>query len=398
MTPFRGNQGKWLITLLIGLILIASISAVVWLWWNAPASTPGTAAGTTDLQTVLRGDDATAGGYGGYAQVTGPQPFQFPADHAAHPDYRSEWWYFTGNVTTPNGRSFGFQLTFFRFALAPSTSERASDWATRQAWMAHFAITDVRTDKHRAVERFQRGALGLAGASLTPVRIWLDNWFANGQAHSLFPMQLHADSAGMALDLQLISQKPVVLQGDHGYSRKSSEPGNASYYYSYTRLHAEGTLTIAGQTWPVSGTAWLDREWSTSALGPQQVGWDWFALQLDDGRDVMLYRLRRRDGTTSPYSGGVVVGPNGEVSHLSANDFQLTPRQWWRSPKTGIRYPVAWQVHVPSADLDMTVTARVADQEMRLTYQYWEGAVSVEGQDVSGVGYLEMTGYGQTRP
>src|SRR5699024_5590957 len=216
---------------------------------------PRTPAADSDLQAVLGGGEVTAAGY---ARVTEARPFVFPADHAAHPDYRSEWWYFTGNVATPDGRPFGFQLTFFRFALAPDMPERASAWATRQAWMAHFAITDVHGKSHRAEERFERGALDLAGASATPVRIWLADWSARGSAAALFPLRLHARSDGMALELELHSDKPLVLQGDQGYSRKSAQPGNASHYYSYTRLRATGTLAIAGQTWPVEGSAWLD--------------------------------------------------------------------------------------------------------------------------------------------
>lgn len=375
---------------LLALILVISVGLAVGLWQAVPAPDALTG-GTAELEGVLGGEAVTSAGY---ARVTGPRPFDFPEDHAAHPGYRSEWWYFTGNVATRDGRPFGFQLTFFRFALAPSMPPRASDWATRQAWMAHFAVTDVRAGEHVAVERFQRGALGLAGATASPVRVWLDDWAADGTAESLFPLRLHAKSGGAALNLRLESLKPVVLQGESGYSRKSDDPDNASYYYSYTRLRAEGRLTVGGRSYPVRGTAWLDREWSTSALGPQQVGWDWFSLQLDDGRDLMLYRLRRRGGGTDPHSAGVVVGPDGAVQHLAAGDFHLAPRQWWRSPATGVRYPIAWRVRVPSVGLDLAVTARVADQEMRLAFRYWEGAVTVDGEAVDGVGYLEMTGYG----
>jgi predicted secreted hydrolase len=377
------------------LILIVVTGLAVGLWRGEPVSVSAVD-GASELGGVLGGGEGSDD-LSGYRRVTGPRAFRFPADHAAHPDYRSEWWYYTGNLESEGGRRFGFQLTFFRFALAPSMPARESRWASRQAWMAHFAITDARSGRHYTAERFQRGALGLAGADASPLRIWLDDWQATGSGTGLFPLHLKAADDGQGLDLTLTSTKPLVLQGREGYSRKGADPGNASYYYSYTRLTAEGRLSVGGEALPVHGSAWLDREWSTSALAPEEAGWDWFALQFDDGRDLMIYRLRRRDGTASRWSAGVIVSPDGAVRHLGADDFTLESRRWWRSPETGVRYPVGWRVHIPAADLEFQVEPLVDNQEMNVAFRYWEGAVTARGRsgsrDLAGRGYLELTGY-----
>lgn len=379
---------------LLALVTVVAFGLVVAVW-RAPEPAPESAADAAELGGVLGGAENELAGF---ERVTGPRPFQFPADHAAHPDYRSEWWYFTGNLEAGNGREFGFQLTFFRFALAPESPLRASSWATRQVWMAHFAITDIAAGEHYEFERFQRGALGLAGAELAPLRIWLDDWsMTSEQDGSLFPLRLQARAEEIAIDLRVTARKPRVLQGDDGYSAKSEEPGNASYYYSYTRLGAEGSLRVPDGEMSVRGSAWLDREWSTSALADDQAGWDWLSLQLEDGRDLMVYRLRGHDGDTDPASAGVLVGPDGAVRRLGVEDFQLQPQEYWTSPQSGVRYPVAWRVRVPSAALDLNVTARLDAQEMDTAFRYWEGAVRVEsrsGAPVAGLGYLEMTGYG----
>ncbi|MEX0448825.1 lipocalin-like domain-containing protein [Spiribacter sp. 221] len=330
-----------------------------------------------------------------FARVTGPRPLEFPADHGPHPDHRTEWWYFTGNLTADNGDAYGFQLTLFRSALAPSMPERDSDWATRQAWMGHFAVTDLTAGEHRAAERYQRGALGLAGAHVRPVRVWLDDWTIESTGpERLFPLTIHAEdpATGIAVDLRLSAAKPHVLQGDAGYSRKGADPANASRYYSYTRLTAEGEVGFDGRRAAVRGSAWLDREWSTSALDANQQGWDWFALQLDDGRDLMVYRLRRTDGDTDPNSAGILVDAEGGSRVLGRDDFRLTPARYWESPRTGSRYPVGWRLQLPDEGLDLQVEARLDAQEMPTTVRYWEGSVAVEGT-VDGVGYLEMTGY-----
>ena len=344
------------------------------------------------VSSALGGADSA-----GYQRAYAPRPFQFPADHGPHPEFRNEWWYVTGNLADAAGRSFGYQLTIFRIALAPTAPPADSPWRVNQVYMGHFALTDVAGNRHYHFERFSRGALGLAGAHATPFRFWLEDWTLTGAESDLFPLRLHAQEGDIALDLTLAAGKPVVLQGDQGLSQKSAEPGNASYYYSCTRLPTQGAVRVAGQTFTVSGASWLDREWSTSALGPDQSGWDWFALQLDDGQDLMFYRLRRQDGSMDSFSKGILVAPDGQTRLLRGNEVELQPLGQWVSPHTGDHYPAGWRLRLPAEHLDLTVTPKVADQEMRLTVRYWEGAVAVSGRTgnraVGGQGYLEMTRY-----
>ena len=344
------------------------------------------------VAAVLAADAAS-----GYARATTPGALSFPRDHGPHPDFRTEWWYFTGNLADANGRAFGFQLTLFRFALSPEQRRRESRFATRQAWMGHFAITDVEAGRFHAFERFARGAAGLAGATARPFKVWLEDWRvesvspASGQP---LPMRVVAAAQGVALDLVLAPGHPMVLQGEQGLSRKSAAPGNASYYYSYTRLPARGALRTPAGRFEVTGQAWMDREWSTSALAPDQAGWDWFALQLDDGSDLMFYRLRDSNGAMHPFSAGVVVDAGGLRRSLGPDDVRVEPLETWSSP-AGSRYPVAWRVQVGA--LRLRVTARLLDQEHRGSFRYWEGAVAATGRGpagaVAGSGYLEMTGY-----
>jgi predicted secreted hydrolase len=321
----------------------------------------------------------------------------FPADHGAHPDYRSEWWYFTGNLATREGRHFGFQLTFFRFALSPDAPARDSAWASRQIWMAHFAISDPGAGRFEFRERLSREALGLAGARTLPLAVWLDDWRLESVGEDFLPLRLVARDDGLALDLTLRPGKPRVLQGDDGLSAKGPEPGNASWYYSYMRLPAAGRIEFEGEAYEVDGLAWLDREWSTSALGEGVEGWDWFALQLDDGTELMVYRLRRTDGSAAPHSAGTFVAEDGRVLPLAARDFELAPTRMWTSPASGVTYPVAWTIGVPSAGLELTVEPWQDRQEMNVSVRYWEGAIRVrgsrDGRPVAGNGYLELAGY-----
>ena len=331
----------------------------------------------------------------GYQRAYQPRPFVFPADHGPHPAFRNEWWYVTGNLADATGREFGYQLTLFRIALAPTAPIADSAWRTNQVYMGHFALTDVADNRHRAFERFSRGAMGLAGAQAAPLRVWLEDWELTSTGPEPFPLRVRAHQDDIAVDLLLDTAKPLVLQGEQGLSQKSAEPGNASYYYSLTRLPTRGTITLNGQIFTVSGASWLDREWSTSALGPEQSGWDWFALQLDDGRDVMFYRLRRKDGGVDPFSKGMLVAADGSARVLRWNEVDLQPLGTWTSPRTGDRYPAGWRLRVPTEKLDLTVTPKIADQEMRLTVRYWEGAVAVHDhasdRELQGQGYLEMT-------
>jgi predicted secreted hydrolase len=335
----------------------------------------------------------------GYAKALETRAFSFPADHGPHPEFRTEWWYYTGNLATVEGRRFGFQLTFFRSALAPESPERASAWATRQAWLAHFAVSDVEEKRFHSFERWSRGAVGLAGARAQPFRVWVKDWTAEGAP--VFPMRLRAAEGGVAIDLLLQEGKPPVLQGERGLSRKGAGPGDASYYYSLTRMPAAGTVRLDGESFQVTGASWMDREWSTSSLGGDQVGWDWLALQLSDGWDVMLYRLRRADGSADPASSGTLIAPDGHSRPLRPADFELAGSGEWRSPRSGAKYPTKyparWRVRVPGEELDLDVRPLLADQELDVSFRYWEGAVGIagthHGRPVQGKGYVELTGY-----
>lgn len=356
----------------------------------------------TPLRSSVSVSEAMAAGdTAGYRRAEAPRPFRFPQDHGPHPGYKTEWWYVTGNLETESGRHFGYQLTIFRNALAPPDSaskKRASDWATDQLYMAHFALTDVRGERFYDFERFSRGAAGLAGATARDsVRVWLEDWQISGTGSGLFPMRLRAEEGGVAVRLRLRPTKQFVRQGERGLSQKGPGHGNASYYYSFTRLRTTGTVRIDGQPFRVAGQSWLDREWSTSALSARQVGWDWFALQLDNGYDLMFYRLRRKGGGASPHSEGVLVSPDGQVTRLTADDVRLKVLERWQS-EGGASYPVRWRLRVPAENVRLTVSAYLNDQELDASVRYWEGAMRVDGTfgeaSVSGSGYLEMTGYG----
>jgi predicted secreted hydrolase len=336
---------------------------------------------------------------GDFARATQPRDLVFPRDHGSHDEFRSEWWYFTGNVEDASGRQFGFELTFFRIGLAPRADvSRASAWATEQVWMAHFAITDVRNRRLLAAERLARGALGLAGATASPFRVWVEDWSVHGEADSQSAtMTLQARDEKMSMSLELQAGKPVAIHGDRGLDTKGPEPGNASYYYSFPRLAVRGAIDVDGRSSDVSGGAWMDREWGTSALSAGVVGWEWFGLQLSDGREVMLYRLRQADGAASAYSGGSLIDVDGTTTRLRRTDVDLEPTEYWTSERTHVRYPVAWRLAVPTKALVLTIGPVLRDQEINLSVRYWEGAVRLTGRDreseVTGEGYLELAGY-----
>ena len=332
-----------------------------------------------------------------YARVLESRTFRFPEDHAAHDKFRSEWWYFTGNLRSAAERHFGFELTFFRYAMAPDPIQRSSEWGASQAWMAHLSVTDTRGSEFIAAERFSRQALGLAGSRAQPFGVWLEDWSAHGEGEGIPPLQLRASTDRAGIELTLNGTKPVALHGENGVDQKGPEPGNASYYYSLTRLDATGTIRVAGEEFDVSGTAWMDREWGTSALSPDLAGWDWFGLQLADNREIMYYRLRTEDGGTSPFSGGSLLQADGTRIPLSPQDVTLTPLEYWTSPTSDSRYPVAWQLNLPGQELTLQVRPYMQEQELNLTVRYWEGAVSVTGNqretEITGDGYVELTGY-----
>lgn len=334
----------------------------------------------------------------GFARAHAPRPLAFPDDHGSHPEFRTEWWYYTGNLSAADGRRYGYQLTFFRIGLAATRTPRGSRWAAHDAWMAHFAVTDVSAGRFHARHRLARGALDLAGAAARPFRVWLEDWSAAATDPAASSMRLVARDGDVALELDLRATKPPALQGDRGWSRKGAEPGNASYYYSLTRLDTRGHVSVGAERVAVAGTSWMDREWSTSALGAGQVGWDWFALQLDDGRDVMIYRLRRADGSADPFSAGSLVAADGTTTRLGAGDVGVEVLDWWTSSRTKVRYPARWRLSIPREDVTLEIAPRIAEQEWTEPVRYWEGAVAVRGtartRPVAGEGYVELVGYG----
>lgn len=336
-----------------------------------------------------------------YARAVAPIEFVFPRDHGPHPEYRTEWWYYTGNLQDNAGNEYGYQLTFFRSALTPELPPRASALATNQVYMAHFALTDGQRREHDSFERYSRGAGGLAGAQGEGgFSVWLEDWSAQEVAPQVMRLQANADGAagGVGLDLTLRETRPPVLQGNGGLDQKGPEVGNASYYYSLTGLESSGVITSAGQAVQVTGLSWMDHEFGTSALSADAKGWDWFSLQLDNGAVLMLYQIRNTDGTAAKAKGSL-AWPDGRQVAMQTGDFILEATGEWTSPDTGIRYPSGWRVTLPGEAATLEITPLIPDQEMDVSFVYWEGAVQATGdwggEPVAGRGYVELTGYGE---
>ena len=344
-----------------------------------------------------------------WKQATPGYVFSFPRDHASHPDFKIEWWYYTGNVTTADGRRFGYQVTFFRVGIdyAPANP---SKWAVRDLYMTHLAVSDAKGQRYRYAEKLTRGGPGLAGAKVDTYYTWNDDWTAGireqgsgigEQGSGIREHALHAESKQAGIDLVLQEGKAPAINGINGINQKGAREGNASHYYSLTRMPTKGTLMIDGERFEVSGLTWMDHEFSTSFLEPEQRGWDWFSIQLSDNRELMLYRMRRADGSHDPRSSGTLIDANGRTTHLSNDDFTLTPGRATFKSKNGAVYPTEWTVSIPSHKIELTVTTPLSDQELSLVAStgiaYWEGMIDVTGrsggQVVRGSGYLEMTGY-----
>lgn len=333
-----------------------------------------------------------------FLQATGPKTLEFPQDLGPHSGYQTEWWYYTGNLATDSGREFGYQLTFFRRALTPETAavENPSDWRSNQIYFSHFTVSDIAAGDFYPHERFSRQSAGLSGAQASPYQVWLEDW----SAREIEPgkVRLVADADDVALDLILDETLPPVLQGDRGYSKKGPEPGNASYYYSIVQQQSSGTVTVGDESFEVSGLTWKDHEYSTSALSPGTVGWDWFSLQLDDGSSLMLYGLRQENGDIADVSAGTYVSPTGEAQPIDNSEWRIDVVDTWRSPVSKAAYPARWHIEIPKLDLVLDGESLMADQELNFAATtYWEGAVgfagSVGDHPVTAKGYVEMTGY-----
>ncbi|VVN31164.1 hypothetical protein PS662_04888 [Pseudomonas fluorescens] len=319
-----------------------------------------------------------------FTSVVPGRAFSFPADHGVHDGFRIEWWYVTANLKDAQGREFGVQWTLFRSAL--KAAPEVAGWANQTIWLGHAAVTSAKV--HHAAERYARGGIGQAGVSVQPFNAWIDDWRFGGQgADALADLQLSARDKDFSYQLRLTSTRPPVLQGDKGFSQKS-EQGQASYYYSQPFFQASGTLEIDGKSYQVSGPAWLDREWSSQPLTANQTGWDWFSLHLDSGEQVMLYRMRHKDG--EPYLTGTWIDAQGQTQVLHASDISLTPQD--TAKVAGRSMPVRWAIKIPGKQLDVSITALNPNAWMDLRIPYWEGPVRLSGSH-GGQGYLEMTGY-----
>lgn len=346
----------------------------------------------------------------GFQHALPGRAFAFPRDHGPHPDFRHEWWYLTGNLDAANGERFGFELTFFRFALLPpaAAAPPSSAWRARQVYLAHFAISDVAQQRFRFAQKLSRAALGLAGAGAEPLHVWIDDWSLAEEsppASSPSGMQsttwsLHAAQPGYELAVTLTPQGAPVLNGTDGLSQKSDDPADANYYYSIPRVAVHGRLLRGTRTLEVHGLAWLDREWGSGGLGASEEGWDWFALQLEDGTALMFYALRDRGGGRNPHSAGTWIDAANVARPLSSADVGITTTAEWRN-SDGARYPAGWHIRVPTLALDVSVQPVLADQELKTSPPYWEGAVDVSGtragHSVRGRGYVELVGYAQER-
>jgi predicted secreted hydrolase len=339
--------------------------------------------------------------------------FQFPRDHGSHPAFQTEWWYYTGHLQSTSGQRFGYQFTLFRNALVPSVGKRTSRWATRDIILGHLAITDISGRKFYFSDRLSRGAAGLAGAETASAtklpRIWLGDWALrySGKRGEIQKFRAAAtnfsDAGSVPIALELTQQmlKPPAIHGTNGVSQKSAGKGRASHYYSLTRLASNGSLRIGNRKYTVRGQSWFDHEFGSSQLAKNQVGWDWFSLQFDDGRELMLYQLRLRPRGVDAYSSGTLVEKNGRTRHLKVNEFQILPLGTWRSPQSGGQYPARWKVLLPRENIALEIVPSIPNQELNTkrstNIAYWEGSVEVSGQQkgraLRGRGYVELTGY-----
>jgi predicted secreted hydrolase len=328
--------------------------------------------------------------------------YQFPRDHFNHPDYQTEWWYYTGNLRASDGHRFGFELTFFRQAVAIDKTATVSPvWRADQIYLAHLALSDIDGHEFYHTQRLNRSGPSLAGANLHESRYWNGNWQVRWLDVTNGHQALEAVCDHFRLQLDLTPEKPPIVHGRDGISQKGPLPGEASHYISFTRLGAKGELHWKNRTYSLTGLAWMDHEFFTEPADNTLVGWDWFAIQLNNNEEMMLYRIRRKSGEKDNFSSGTFVDAKGQAHFLSASDFSLTPGQQWRSSDSGYQYPISWQINIPCLQLQLSQRTELNNQELfnkhSVSPSYWEGAVTyngqMHGQPVSGVGYLEMTGY-----
>lgn len=324
--------------------------------------------------------------------------YEFPRDHFTHPEFKTEWWYFTGNLRDANGKRYGYQLTFFRQGVRPleGRSATTSRFICDELKFAHFAVSDPNTGRFYFTQKTSRGAYGEAGFADGDRIAWIDEWSLKLLPDGAMELAGKMDNASLAITVK--TEKPWVIHGENGISQKADGEGRASHYYSGTRLQTTGKLVVDGRESTVSGTSWFDQEWASNQLTPEQVGWNWFALQLSDGSELMLYQMRLRNGNIDPNSSGTYVAPNGQPIPLRRDDYTLTPTRWWTSHATKARYPIAWKLNVPKLGIEAEITTPLERQELELPpIVYWEGMIDLRGtkagQPLHGEGYMELTGY-----
>ncbi|MDA0691047.1 MAG: carotenoid 1,2-hydratase [Nitrospinae bacterium] len=325
--------------------------------------------------------------------------YQFPRDYFSHDDFRIEWWYYTGNLESAEGQRFGYQVTFFRVGLEGTKKiVNPSEWKVDQVYFAHMTVSDIDGRKFHFYERINRKGMNNAGAKSDRFLVWNEDWVLTerNEAH-----RLQAIEAGTGVDLKLMPGKPMVFHGEGGISRKGERAGNASHYFSYPRMQTTGKIFIAGKEVQVTGTSWMDREFSSDPLNPKLVGWDWFSLKLDNDTEIMLYQLRQKDGGVDPFSSGTLIAADGVSRHLQKDKFSVEVTGDWTSKKTQTTYPAGWIITLADSKTRLTVQPDLADQELTnlrsISGSYWEGSVSIEGtlegQPVKGKGYVELVGY-----
>lgn len=327
--------------------------------------------------------------------------FAFPRDHASHEDFKTEWWYYTGHLKSEDGKRYGYELTFFRSGVSPSEKSQAKRKERANVYLAHFAVSDVNNKKFHFFEKLTRSGLSLGTASSSVLHIYNDGWRVDEAGDA---MMLSADAEKTGIKLLLSSKKPPVIHGKDGVSQKADCVGCASHYYSLTRMDTKGLLFIDGQEKRVTGTSWMDHEFGSNQLTEEQIGWDWYSLQLSDNSELMLYIMRKKDGSIDKNSSGTIIGADGKTEHLALSQFKIRSKSKWLSPKSKGNYPLNWEVEIPSKQIKLQVTADFDDQELvtkRSTdVTYWEGASSITGtkmgKPILGEGYVEMTGYSET--
>lgn len=378
---------------IIIIILAIILAFIIILYFNNENEVKDNKSSFIEITSVLKGNNDTI-----FKKAIDKRVFKFPEDFYPKTDFRNEWWYFTGNLEAENGRQFGYQFTIFRNSLS-KTQSQMQNWESNEIYMCHFAITDISENKFYSFEKISRALNPLATFDSAMNKINVESSyfkFNYNPSTKLTDFQIIASAEDIEMSLSLDSEKPIVLQGDEGLSQKSGTKGNASYYFSITKLKTTGKIKLKGQHLKLNGYSWFDREWSTSSLDTNQIGWDWFSLQLDNDYEIMFYALRKKDGSFDEFSSGTIVNPQGLYERIIAGQVQLSVADYWISPD-GRTYPSGWIMTIPKHNIKLEIEPFIKNQEHRHSFRYWEGAVRLKGKfkekDISGKGYVELTGY-----